>query len=205
MKLLLRNFVGCMFVLCTHDVMKQKSIVLKFQTGELYVALANIEDWCMVTVTAVINLPVNIVNKIQTGLQENFLYNYWHVSVGDGAKSYHLERPGWNVLGCAWWGGHYDPLRCFRGEPKTSKIKKYNKWDSIEIIFYNYWHILVGDRTTNYHPEMPDWRGLGCTCWGGHLSHFGGRENISGYKIGKIRKKYKWDSIDIFSTIIDIY
>jgi hypothetical protein len=76
MKLLLRKFVGCMFVLCTHDVMKQKSIVLKFQTGELYVALANIEDWCMVTVTAVINLPVNIVNKIQTGLQENFLYNY---------------------------------------------------------------------------------------------------------------------------------
>jgi hypothetical protein len=150
-------------------------------------------------------LPVNIVNKIQTGLQENFLYNYWHISVGDGAKSYHLERPGWNVLGCTWWGGHYDPLRCFRGEPKTSKIKKYNKWDRIEIIFYNYWHILVGDRTTNYHPEMPGWRGLGCTCWGGHLSHFGGRENISGYKIGKIRKKYKWDSIDIFSTIIDIY
>jgi hypothetical protein len=28
------------------DMMKQKYIVLKFQTGEFYVALANIEDWC---------------------------------------------------------------------------------------------------------------------------------------------------------------
>ena len=62
------------------DMMKQKYIVLKFQTGEFYVALANIEDWCMVTVLprnrAVINLSVNIVNKTQTGLQGNFLYNY---------------------------------------------------------------------------------------------------------------------------------
>ena len=33
-------------------------------------------------------------------------------------------------------------------------------------LFYNYWHILVGDRTKKYHPEMPDWRVLGCTCQG---------------------------------------
>ena len=49
------------------DMMKQKYIVLKFQTGEFYVALANTEDWCMVTVLprnrAVINLSVNIVKK----------------------------------------------------------------------------------------------------------------------------------------------
>jgi hypothetical protein len=32
-----------------------------------------------------------------------------------------------------------------------------------------------------------------------------GRAKISGYKIGKIRKKYKWGSIEICSTIIDIY
>ena len=37
------------------------------------------------------------------------------------------------------------------------------------------------------------------------MSHFGGRAKISGYKIGKIRKKYKWDSIEFFSTMIDIY
>jgi hypothetical protein len=67
---------------------------------------------------AVIHLSINIEHKIQTGLQGNFLYNYWHVSVGDGAKSYHLERPDWKVLGCTWWGGHYDPFRCFRAEPK---------------------------------------------------------------------------------------
>jgi hypothetical protein len=36
-------------------------------------------------------------------------------------------------------------------------------------LFYNYWHILVGDRTKNYHPEMPGWRVLGCTCRGGHF------------------------------------
>ena len=52
---------------------------------------------------------------------------------------------------------------------------------------------------------MSDWRVLGCTCRGGHIFHFGGRAKISGYKIGKIRKKYKWGSIEICSTIIDIY
>jgi hypothetical protein len=61
-------------------MMKQRNIVMKFQTGEFYVALANIEDWCMVTVLprnrAVINLSVNIVKKIQTGQQGKFLYNY---------------------------------------------------------------------------------------------------------------------------------
>jgi hypothetical protein len=72
------------------------------------------------------------------------------------------------------------------------------------IFFYNYWHIL-GDRTNNYHPVIPGWRVLRCTCRGGHLSHFGGRAKISGYKIGKIGNKYKWDSIEIVSTIIDIY
>ena len=71
-------------------------------------------------------------------------------------------------------------------------------------LFYNYWHILVGDRTNNYHPEMLDWRVVGCTCRGGHMFHFGGNK-ISGYKIGKIRKKYKWGSIEICSTIIDKY
>jgi hypothetical protein len=65
--------------------------------------------------------------------------------------------------------------------------------------------IDIGDRTKNCHPEMPDWRVLGCTCRGGHMSHLGRRANISGHKIGKIRKKYKWGSIEIFSTIIDIY
>jgi hypothetical protein len=72
-------------------------------------------------------------------------------------------------------------------------------------LFYNYWHILVGDRIQNYPPEIPGWRVLGCTCWGSHLSNFVGRAKISGYKIGKIRNKYKWDSIEICSTIIDIY
>ena len=55
---------------------------------------------------------------------------------------------------------------------------------------------------------MLDWRVLGCTCRGGHMSHFaflGGRAKISGYKIGKIKKKYKWGSLEICSTIIDIY
>jgi hypothetical protein len=73
------------------------------------------------------------------------------------------------------------------------------------IVFYNYWHILVWDRTKHYHPEIPGCRGLGCTNRGGHFSHFGGRAKRSGYKIGKIRKKYKWDKRDICSTIIDIY
>ena len=67
-----------MYIL-VRDILKQKNIVLKFQTEEFYVALANIEG-CMVTVLprnrAVINLSVNIVKKIQTGLQGNFLYNY---------------------------------------------------------------------------------------------------------------------------------
>jgi hypothetical protein len=40
-------------------------------------------------------------------------------------------------------------------------------------------HILEGDRTKKYHPEMPDWRVLGCTCRGGHMFHFGGSKNIS--------------------------
>ena len=81
---------------------------------------------------------------------------------------------------------------------KIGKIRKTYKWDSIYICFYNYWHILVGDRTQIYHPEMPDWRVLGCTCRGGHLSHFAGRAKLSGHKIGKIRNKYKWDSIYLF-------
>ena len=34
-----------MYIL-VRDMMKQKHIVLKLQTGEFYVALANIEDWC---------------------------------------------------------------------------------------------------------------------------------------------------------------
>jgi hypothetical protein len=37
-----------------------------------------------------------------------------------------------------------------------------------------------------------------------HVPFLGGAK-ISGYKIGKIRKKYKWGSIEICSTIIDIY
>jgi hypothetical protein len=69
-----------MYIL-VRDMMKQNNIVLKFQTGEFYVTLANIEDWCMVTVLprnrAVINLSVNIVQKIQTGLQGNCLYKYY--------------------------------------------------------------------------------------------------------------------------------
>jgi len=32
-------------------MMKQKNIVLKFQSGEFYVALANTEDWWMVTLS----------------------------------------------------------------------------------------------------------------------------------------------------------
>ena len=68
-----------MYIL-VRDMLKQKNIVLKLETGEFYVALANIEDWCIVTVLprnkAVIKLSVNIVRKIQTGLQRNFLYNY---------------------------------------------------------------------------------------------------------------------------------
>jgi hypothetical protein len=36
-------------------------------------------------------------------------------------------------------------------------------------LFYNYWHILIGDRTKNYYPEMPGWRVLGCTYRGGHF------------------------------------
>jgi hypothetical protein len=55
-----------MYIL-VRDMMKQTNIVLKFQTGEFYVALANTEDWCMVTLLprnrAVINLSVNIVKK----------------------------------------------------------------------------------------------------------------------------------------------
>ena len=68
-----------MYIL-VRDMMKQNNIVLKFQTGEFYVAPANIENWCMVTVLprnrAVIHLSINIEQKIQTGLQGNFLYNY---------------------------------------------------------------------------------------------------------------------------------
>jgi hypothetical protein len=55
-----------MYIL-VRDMMKQNNIVMKFQTGEFYVALANIECWCMVTVLprkrAVINLSVSIVKK----------------------------------------------------------------------------------------------------------------------------------------------
>jgi hypothetical protein len=80
------------------------------------------------------------------------------------------------------------------------KLKNTTNGTAQNYFFYNYWHILVGDRTKNDHPEIPGWRVLGCTCRGGHLSHFGGRAKISGYKIGRIRKKYKRDSIEIFSN-----
>ena len=56
----------------------------------------------------------------------------------------------------------------------------------------------LGNRTKNYHPEMPDWGVLGCSCRGGYLSHLWGRAKISGYKIGKIRKNYKWGNIEIY-------
>ena len=39
-----QSFIN-MYIL-VRDMMKQQNIVLKFQTGEFYVALANIEDWC---------------------------------------------------------------------------------------------------------------------------------------------------------------
>jgi hypothetical protein len=38
-----------MYIL-VRDMLKQTNIVLKFQTEEFYVALANIEDWCMVLI-----------------------------------------------------------------------------------------------------------------------------------------------------------
>ena len=55
-------------------------------------------------------------------------------------------------------------------------------------LFYNYWHILVGDRTKKYPPEMPDWRVLGCTCQGGHMSHFAFLGGEQKYQVTKLVK-----------------
>ena len=51
---------------------------------------------------------------------------------------------------------------------KIGKIRKKYKWDRIEICS-TINDILVGDRTKNYHPEMPGWRVLECTCRDGYF------------------------------------
>ena len=55
-------------------------------------------------------------------------------------------------------------------------------------VFYNYWHILVGDRTKKYHPEMPEWRVLGCTCRGGHMTDFAFLGEEQKYQVTKLVK-----------------
>ena len=45
--------------------------------------------------------------------------------------------------------------------------------------------IDIVDRTKNYHPEMPGSRVLGCTCRGGHMSHFGGEQKYQVIKLVK--------------------
>ena len=65
------------------------------------------------------------------------------------------------VVTCSFWG------RAKISGYKTGKIKI--QMGQNRNVFYNYWHILVGDRANTYHPEMPGWRVLGCPCWGGYL------------------------------------
>ena len=49
----------------------------------------------------VINLSVNSKKNTQDcrGISCTII-DIHCISVGDGVKSYHLERPGWRVLGC---------------------------------------------------------------------------------------------------------